>query len=129
MSVVLPRLDGQFYLTAYKMHNFSTSLIKFGQLGFFLSFIVLFFLSSFFLSPDTGILCFSDFLGKEPSWFIYFFNYILPHKFRILTLYLQSCYLERRAIHAVLLVKYLQIFGLPKYVVSDSLGPHGLYSL
>ena len=27
-----------------------------------------------------------------------------------------------------LLVKYLQIYGLPKYVVSDSLWPHGLYS-
>ena len=111
------------------MHNFSTSLIKFGQLGFFLSFIALFSLSSLFLSPDTGILCFSDFLGKEPSWFTFFFNYRLPHRFRILTLYLQCCYLERRAIHAVLLVKYLQTFCLPKYVMSDSLWPHGLYRL
>ena len=111
------------------MHNFSTSLIKFGQLGFFLSFIVLF--SLLFSSLLIQVFCASViFWEKSPvGLFIFFFNYRLPHKFRILTLYLQCCYLERRAIHDVLLVKYLQIYGLPKYVVSDSLGPHGLYSL
>lgn len=73
LSVFLRKSEGKFYLTAYKMHNFSTYSIKFGQLVFFPFFVLLSFsFFSRFLSPDTGISCFSDFLGKEPSWFNFF---------------------------------------------------------
>lgn len=87
LGVVLPRLEGKFYLTAYKMHSFSTYPINFGHLVFFPFFVLLSSFFSVFLFSSHLIHAFiaSVIFWEKSPVDLMFFHYRLPHGFRILT--------------------------------------------
>lgn len=97
-------------------------LIPLNLASWFSSHFLFYCLFLFFLASSLLIQVFLAsviFWEKSPVGLISFY-YRLPHEFRILTVYLQCCQVEKgRVIHDIFSAKYLKMYDLLKtYIIS-----------